>query len=110
MISNIRILLSKIAEQGYIVVNVNYALAPQYKYPTPLVQMNEAVKFIKQNKHELPIDFNQVVIGGDSAGAQLTSQYVAMQTNKSLRKEMNFKQQSSHHKSKRLYSLVVSMI
>ena len=25
-------LLSKIAEQGYIVVNVNYALAPQYKY------------------------------------------------------------------------------
>ena len=50
-------LLSKIAEQGYIVVNVNYALAPQYKYPTPLVQMNEAVKFIKQNKHELPIDF-----------------------------------------------------
>ena len=86
-------LLSKIAEQGYIVVNVNYALAPQYKYPTPLVQMNEEVKFIKQNKHELPIDFNQVVIGGDSAGAQLTSQYVAMQTNKSLRKEMNFEQQ-----------------
>ncbi|MCG4767417.1 alpha/beta hydrolase, partial [Fusicatenibacter saccharivorans] len=26
-------LLAKIAEQGYIVVNINYALAPQYKYP-----------------------------------------------------------------------------
>ena len=33
-------LLSKVAEQGYIIVNVNYALAPQYKYPTPLVQLN----------------------------------------------------------------------
>ena len=51
-------LLSKVAEQGYIIVNVNYALAPQYKYPTPLVQLNQAVKFIKENKHELPIDFD----------------------------------------------------
>lgn len=83
-------LLSKIAEQGYIVVNVNYALAPQYKYPTPIEQMNKAVKFIKTNEHDLPIDFDQVIIGGDSAGAQLTSQYVAMQTNKSLRDEMKF--------------------
>ena len=41
-------LLSKVAEQGYIIVNVNYALAPQYKYPTPLVQLNQAVKFIKR--------------------------------------------------------------
>ncbi len=86
-------LLSRIAEQGYIIVNVNYALAPQYKYPTPLVQLNQAVKFVKENKHELPIDFDQVVIGGDSAGAQLTSQYVAMQTNEDLRDEMHFEQQ-----------------
>lgn len=86
-------LLSKIAEQGYIVVNVNYALAPNYKYPTPIKQMNEAVKFIKHNKHNFPIDFNEVVIGGDSAGAQITSQYTAMQTNASLRNEMGFQQQ-----------------
>ncbi len=43
-------LLAKIAEQGYIVVNVNYALAPQYKYPTPLIQMNQATQFIKKIK------------------------------------------------------------
>lgn len=86
-------LLSKIAEQGYIVVNVNYALAPEYKYPTPLIQMDQAVSFIKKNRHELPIDFNQVVFGGDSAGAQLSSQYTAIQTDNSLRSSMDFKQQ-----------------
>src|SRR5699024_8221451 len=86
-------LLSKIAEQGYIVVNINYALAPDYKYPTQLKQIDRAVQFIKQNKHELPIDFDQVVFGGDSAGAQLSSQFTAIQTNKSLREDMNFKQQ-----------------
>lgn len=85
-------LLAKIAEQGYIVVNINYALAPQYKYPTPLIQMDQAVKFIKKNPHELPIDFTQVVFGGDSAGAQLSSQFTAIQTDEQLRKDMHFKQ------------------
>lgn len=86
-------LLSKIAEQGYVVVNVNYALAPNYKYPTPLKQMDAAVKFMKDNQHDFPIDFDQVILGGDSAGAQLMSQYTAMQTNDKLREEMGFQQQ-----------------
>lgn len=86
-------LLSKIAEQGYIVVNINYALAPDFKYPMQLQQIDQAVSFIKRNKHELPIDFNQVIFGGDSAGAQLSSQFTAIQTNESLREDMNFKQQ-----------------
>lgn len=86
-------LLSKIAEQGYVVVNVNYALAPNYKYPTPLKQMDAAVKFMKDNQHDFPIDFDQVILGGDSAGAQLMSQYTAMQTNDKLREEMRFQQQ-----------------
>lgn len=85
-------LLAKIAEQGYIVVNINYALAPDFKYPSQLHQIDQAVQFIKRNKHELPIDFDQVIFGGDSAGAQMSSQYTAMQTNKSLRNEMHFKQ------------------
>ncbi|MEX6341939.1 alpha/beta hydrolase [Staphylococcus arlettae] len=86
-------LLSKIAEQGYIVVNINYALAPDYKYPNQLHQIDQAIQFIKRNKHELPIDFDQVIFGGDSAGAQMSSQYTAIQTNESLRDEMKFKQQ-----------------
>lgn len=85
-------LLAKIAEQGYIVVNINYALAPDYKYPSQLQQIDQAVKFIKRNKHELPIDFDQVIFGGDSAGAQLSSQYTAIQTNQSLRDDMKFEQ------------------
>ena len=52
-------------EQGYVVVNVNYALAPNYKYPTPLIQFDDAIQFIKHNKDRFPIDLDQVVIGGD---------------------------------------------
>ncbi len=104
-------LLAKIAEQGYIVVNVNYALAPQYKYPTPLIQMNQATQFIKENKMNLPIDFNQVIIGSNTAGAQLASQFTAIQTNDRLREAMKFGlSHSNHHKLKALYYLVVFII
>ncbi|MCO4330051.1 alpha/beta hydrolase [Staphylococcus hyicus] len=86
-------LLANIVERGYVVVNVNYALAPEYQYPTPLIQMDKAVDFIKANKHKLPVDMNQVIFGGDSAGAQINSQFTAIQTNDELRKAMGFKQQ-----------------
>ncbi len=54
--------------------------------------MNQATQFIKENKMNLPIDFNQVIIGGDSAGAQLASQFTAIQTNDRLREAMKFDQ------------------
>ena len=97
-------------EQGYVVVNVNYALAPNYKYPTPLIQFDDAIQFIKHNKDRFPIDLDRVVIGGDSAGAQLTSQYVAMQTNSSLRSEMGFEQRFTPSQIKALSFSVVFMI
>lgn len=86
-------LLSHIVERGYVVVNVNYALAPEYQYPTPLMQMRHAVDFIKKNERNLPIDLNQVIIGGDSAGAQINSQFAAIQTNPMLRQQMDFPHQ-----------------
>lgn len=86
-------LLSHIVERGYVVVNVNYALAPEYQYPTPLIQMRHAVEFIKANERNLPVDMNQVIIGGDSAGAQINSQFAAIQTNAELRNQMDFPQQ-----------------
>lgn len=86
-------LLSHIVERGYVVVNVNYALAPEYQYPTPLIQMRHAVDFIKANEQNLPVDLNQVIIGGDSAGAQINSQFAAIQTNETLRRQMDFPQQ-----------------
>ena len=44
---------------------------------------------------------------GDSAGAQLTSQYVAMQTNEDLRDEMHFEQQFKPSQIKAAVFLVV---
>ena len=69
----------QIANEGYIVVNMNYELAPGAKYPTPLHQLNEAYTFIAREAEEYGIDMDHVYFAGDSAGAQIVGQYVNVQ-------------------------------
>ena len=38
-----------LASHGYVVANVNYALAPEHKYPTPVVQVNQALNYLNSN-------------------------------------------------------------
>ncbi|GGI40755.1 alpha/beta hydrolase [Mammaliicoccus stepanovicii] len=84
--------LAQIAEQGFVIVNVNYALAPDSQYPTPIQQLDQATRFTLKNKNKYNIDDKQIVYGGDSAGAQIASQYVALQTNPKLQQQMKMKQ------------------
>lgn len=73
----------QVANEGYIVVNLNYELAPQATYPTPLNQLKEAYTFIEQNADEYDIDMESVYFAGDSAGAQIVSQFVNIQVDES---------------------------
>ncbi len=64
-----------IAKQGFNVVNIDYALAPAYRYPVPLLQLNEAIGFLRTHAQEYGLDMTRVFIMGGSAGAQLSAQY-----------------------------------
>ncbi|ERL65329.1 alpha/beta hydrolase [Schleiferilactobacillus shenzhenensis] len=78
------------ATQGYSVVAVNYEVAPNAQYPDQIIQLGEAIHYFQTHQAEYPqLDMNKVIIGGDSAGAQMASQYIAVQTNPKLAKEMN---------------------
>jgi acetyl esterase/lipase len=66
--------LQILAARGYVAVAVGYTLAPGAKYPTPVVQANQALAFIEANAKTLHIDPERVVLAGDSAGAQIAAQ------------------------------------
>ena len=70
-----------LARRGFAFVNFNYRLAPKWKFPTPLHDTNNVMNWIIQNAAQYHLDPQRIFIVGDSAGAQLTSQYAAMQTN-----------------------------
>ena len=74
-------LLDDICEEGFNLVNIDYVLVPEYHFPDPLVQANEAFRFLMDHSEEYHLDMNRVVIMGSSAGAIMTSQLGSVVTN-----------------------------
>ncbi len=70
-----------LAQQGFTVVNFNYHLAPAYKFPTPLAETCRVLEWMVAHAQDYPMDLSNVFMVGDSAGAQLCSQFAAIATN-----------------------------
>lgn len=78
----------KLASYGYVVANINYQLAPEGRYPTQILQVNEAAAYLLANAEKFGIDPNSVFIAGDSAGAHLASQMGLYYTNPAFQGEI----------------------
>jgi acetyl esterase/lipase len=60
--------------KGYVVISVDYSLAPSVTYPTPVRQVMAALLYIKKNAKRLRIDLSKLFIAGDSAGSHIAAQ------------------------------------
>ena len=69
------------AKRGFAFVNFNYRLAPKWKFPAPLADTNAVLQWVRANARRYHLDPERIVLVGDSAGAQLASQYAAIHTN-----------------------------
>ena len=74
-------LLDDICAEGFNLVNIDYVLVPEYHFPEPLLQVNEAFQFLMEHTEEYHLDMDHVVIMGSSAGAIITSQLGSIITN-----------------------------
>ncbi|MES2268049.1 MAG: alpha/beta hydrolase [Bacteroidota bacterium] len=62
---------SYLAAEGYNVATINYRLAPQYKAPLAIDDVEQAFAYLSQNADKLNIDTNNFVLLGRSARAQI---------------------------------------
>ena len=69
------------ARRGFAFVNFNYRLAPKWRFPAPLWDTNSVMNWICKNAARYHLDPNRIILVGDSAGAQLASQYAAIASN-----------------------------
>ena len=69
-----------LAGAGYTVAGVDYSLAPERTYPTPLRQVNAALAYLVKNAARLHVDPNRLVLAGDSAGALISAQLAGIVT------------------------------
>jgi acetyl esterase len=67
----------RFAEAGYLVVNVDYRLAPEAAFPGPFEDCVFAVKWAAENAARYGGDPKRLAIGGDSAGGNLSAAVAA---------------------------------
>lgn len=63
-----------LADKGFVVVSINYSIAPGKKYPTPVRQLNAALDYLVKNAKRFHINPDAIVLAGDSGGAHIAAQ------------------------------------
>ena len=86
--SDIEVYATALASEGYAAVCINYRRAPEAKYPTPVMQTDEAYAWLKTVAAEHSLDTGRLVLAGDSAGAHIAGQYAAIQINAAYAADM----------------------
>lgn len=67
--------LMSLAERGFAVVNFNYRLAPEYKFPAALEDTDAVVHWVFENAQKFNLDVKNFFLVGDSAGANYAALY-----------------------------------
>jgi acetyl esterase/lipase len=67
-----------VQELGILIVSVDYRLAPQHRFPTPLNDCYDALKWVHAQAKTLNIDADRIAIGGESAGGGLAAALVQL--------------------------------
>lgn len=56
-----------------VVVDVGYRLAPEHRFPTPVIDSWEAYTWLAENAANMGIDPNKMAVGGFSAGGHIAA-------------------------------------
>jgi acetyl esterase/lipase len=63
----------QVARSGYVVINASYRLAPIWKFPSQLQDLQQAVLFLRANAAKYQVQPERVAAWGYSAGAHLAA-------------------------------------
>ena len=63
----------QLAGQGYVAVNIEYRFAPEYRFPTQLHDLQQAMAWIHAHADAWQVDTHRIVGVGFSSGAHLVS-------------------------------------
>jgi acetyl esterase/lipase len=62
---------SRLAQSGIAALNINYRLAPAHRFPAPVIDTKDAIRWLKGNAGALGVDEERLCLFGYSAGAHL---------------------------------------
>ncbi len=63
----------ELASAGYVVITINYRLAPKFRYPIPLQDCQAAVRWLRIHSADYHLDTSKIASMGSSAGGHLAT-------------------------------------
>ena len=86
-----------LAQHGFAVINFNYRLAPEYKFPCNEEDTNQVVSWMLAHAEEYGFDTDNVFAVGDSAGGSNLGIYAAITSNPEYAAKFPFKVPEGFH-------------
>ncbi|HEY3035929.1 MAG TPA: alpha/beta hydrolase [Streptosporangiaceae bacterium] len=68
-----RVLLNRLASQGWVCVSANYRLEPEAGFPSPLIDVKQVIAWVRAHAGNYGGDPRTLFVAGSSAGAHLAS-------------------------------------
>jgi acetyl esterase/lipase len=65
--------IPELIKRGYLVVAINYRLAPRYEFPAQIEDLKCAVRFLRENAETYGLDPQRIGVFGESAGGHLAA-------------------------------------
>jgi len=66
-------LMNHMAARGWTGINVNYRLSPHATFPEHLIDLKQAIRWIRENHEQYGVDPDFIVVTGGSAGGHLSA-------------------------------------
>lgn len=70
---NERVMAQHLAENGFVAISVTYRLGFEAVYPAGVIDLKDAVRWMRKNAKKYKIDADKIAVLGASAGAQLAT-------------------------------------
>src|SRR5438270_1922036 len=71
--TNVRPLFDVLADAGFAWFSIDYRMAPEFRFPQAMEDMNSAVRWVKSNAAKYHVDVSKMAIIGESAGGLLVN-------------------------------------
>jgi alpha-L-fucosidase 2 len=71
--TNVRPLFDVLANAGFAWFSIDYRMAPEYRFPQAMEDVNSAVEWVKANAKKYHVDPAKIVLAGESAGGFLVN-------------------------------------
>lgn len=79
-----------LAGYGFAVINPSYRLAPEYKWPSGVEDINTVAHWVMNHAEKYGLDTENVFLVGDSAGGNMAAVYACICTNEEYANQYDF--------------------